>query len=1168
MGSPIRDTGISIAYEPENSSPVVDILFVHGLGGHPRKTWTSSKRAASTPELSSASESLRKNLRKNSHKSALGRALSQLHRMTRNTAAEARPETLHDDADPAVVFWPVDLLSRDFPDSRILVFGYDSKITKYLTGSVSENSVFSHAKDLLFALGLERPLDRPLICVAHSLGGIIFKEMLSRASSSTRYEHQNILESVEAVIFLGTPHRGSVDIATKGEVARSLLSALGVATTPVILDSLGLKNTDLERAQEEFSRLWHISNFRVKTFQEGLILPKLGKKVVPEYSSLIGNHQEHAETLQADHLEMCRYSGKDDPNYRKVAGEIRSTYLLITASKRQESTGHWVAKAYSPVPSVGVPQYPGDDFHNQASKICLQSLWFPAINRRYEALGSPAEQTCHWLSDNERFQDWLSRRNQEISQGLIWIYGKPGSGKSMLMGEAFRRVTQREEKASTPFQTAAFFFNGKGDELEHSTVGLFRSLIYQLCSKYPPFLQSFQDIWDAKVKTGCFMAPEAIAWQEAELKTAFEKIILQKTSSKVLLFIDALDECDSSSVRQVAYFWRKITKSAFASGIDLNVCLSSRHSPSLTVSNCPAIAMEQHNSHDISTHLKQRIEIGIGIQNTQWQILEEKIREMSDGMFLWVDLVIDDLLRSWDEGRSLEYLTKRVENTPQALETLFSEMLSHLTPEGKRIAVKLFQWATLSTKPLRLHEWHHVMGFIRHPTPKSLAEWRASDYFTATDEQLVKQIKTLSMGLIEVTGAIEVPPHDSGSDISSVGVDAGSLTLEYGGTRIVQVIHESVRDFFLRGNGFSILDSSLSTHAIGTGHLSIMATCLDYINIGELDALVKARQRVTHQGKDEDEGQSPTSLAGSNSDCSPSLCSVEREEYPPQGIISLPLRRKRTPEDDRRPEQIIADFPESYQFMAVRQWLEQSRNSTAESDLLLKAPRAAYSDYSDTFASQILEDHPALLSYATFALFEHARLADIDGDDITPILDRLNDESTWARWKSLREDVPEGVELLDFLDDLGLVSWISAFHDRFSRGQKRRKSSPPSEIGTRRRSLSSNHQLSGDDKPRSAFPRPILLPQVESQENPPPFGPPRWRGESPQSLNRVPRRQGSIASFGSASSHDGYGQHSPKFESLRPVVSKDLRTGKVTGFFMCECCPKKPKRFDTVEELK
>ncbi|SCO75796.1 uncharacterized protein FRV6_00008 [Fusarium oxysporum] len=1152
MESSIRDTGISIAYEPQNSLPVVDILFVHGLGGHPRKTWTSSKRPLGTPNLLSASESSRKNPRR----SILDCALDHLNGISRNTAAEPRSEALHGDANPAVVFWPVDLLSKDFPDSRILVFGYDSKITKYSAGAVSENSVFSHAKDLLFALSLERPLDRPLICVAHSLGGIIFKEMLSRSSSSSRCEHQNILESVEAVIFLGTPHRGSVDIAAKGEVARSLLSAFGVATTPVILDSLGLKNTDLERVQEEFSRLWHTSNFRVKTFQEGLILPKLGKKVVPEYSSLLGNYREHAETLQADHLEMCRYSGKDDPNYRKVAGEIRPTYLSITTTDKQESPGYRGKNNYSPAPSVSVSQHSGHKFRDQASKAWLQSLWFPAINRRFETLGSPAEQTCNWLFDDENFQDWLNSRNQERNQGLIWIKGKPGSGKSMLMGEAFRRAARGQAKASAPSQTAAFFFSGKGDELEHSVAGLFRSLIYQLCSKYPLFMQSFQEIWDAKTKTGCFMASEAIAWQEAELQAAFEKMILQKPSSKVLLFVDALDECDSSSVRHLAYFWRKITKSAFASGIDLRVCLSSRHSPSVTVSDCPEIIMEQHNSHDISTYLKQRIEIGIGIQNAQWQILEEKIREMSDGMFLWVVLVVDDLLRSWDEGKSLEYLTKRVENTPQALETLFSEMFSRFTPEGKNVAVKLFQWATLSTKPLRLHEWHHIMGFIRHTTPTSLAEWRASDYFTETDEQLVKQINTLSLGLVEVTRAIEVPPHGSGSDVSSVGVDAGSLTLDYGGTRIVQVIHESVRDFFLRGNGFSALDPNLSTHPIGSGHLSIMATCLDYVNIGELDALVGARQRVTHQGKDKNEGKSPVSLIESNSDCYRPVCSLEYEAHPPQGTITLPLRRKAMPEDDSKPEQTIIGSPESLPFMAVHRWLEESSNSTAESDLLINIPRAPFSDVSDTLRSQTLEDHPALLSYAIFAMFEHARLAQIDGADVTPILDRLHDETTWARWKSLREDVPEGVELLDCLEDLGLISWISAFHDRFSRGQKRRRSPvtkvvPTSPIDTRRSILFPSRQRPGDETRRSALPVPIN-PHVDPQEHPPPLPPPK---------------AANVASFGSASSHDGYDRFSPRLESPRPVNSKDFGGIKVVGFFMCECCPKKPKKFDTLEEL-
>jgi hypothetical protein len=75
------------------------------------------------------------------------------------------------------VFWPVDLLPNECPNARILVFGYDSKVTKYAAGAVNGNSILSHSKDLLFTMCRERPLDRPLICIALSLGGITIKEV-------------------------------------------------------------------------------------------------------------------------------------------------------------------------------------------------------------------------------------------------------------------------------------------------------------------------------------------------------------------------------------------------------------------------------------------------------------------------------------------------------------------------------------------------------------------------------------------------------------------------------------------------------------------------------------------------------------------------------------------------------------------------------------------------------------------------------------------------------------------------------------------------------------------------------------------------------------------------------------------------------------------------------
>jgi hypothetical protein len=43
-------------------------------------------------------------------------------------------------------------------------------------------------------------------------------------------------------------------------------------------------------------------------------------------SSLLGHPAEHPETLDADHLSMCKFESRHDPNYRKFGGEIARLY--------------------------------------------------------------------------------------------------------------------------------------------------------------------------------------------------------------------------------------------------------------------------------------------------------------------------------------------------------------------------------------------------------------------------------------------------------------------------------------------------------------------------------------------------------------------------------------------------------------------------------------------------------------------------------------------------------------------------------------------------------------------------------------------------------------------------------------------------------------------------
>ena len=257
----------------------------------------------------------------------------------RNDKASPAKDTSDVDRPVAVnVFWPQDLLPRDCDCARILTWGYKSHVTRVYE-STNKNSVFTHAKNLLFALTRERTEGRPLIFVAHSLGGILVKEVLRRSNESTQDRVVDVVRSTSAVVFLGTPHRGSAKVAQIGEAFRRAAGmALRVDSNSTILRSMGADSPELELGRESFNVLWRKYRFSVKTFQEskplsGVNASILNELVVPKESSCLDDPEENAETIEADHRMMCRFYGEDDPGYRQVGGELRG--FLYSISGRQ-----------------------------------------------------------------------------------------------------------------------------------------------------------------------------------------------------------------------------------------------------------------------------------------------------------------------------------------------------------------------------------------------------------------------------------------------------------------------------------------------------------------------------------------------------------------------------------------------------------------------------------------------------------------------------------------------------------------------------------------------------------------------------------------------------------------------------------------------------------------
>ena len=248
----VEDRGFTTLHQPRDEQSVIaDLVFVHGLQGHPRRTWQSLV----TPQehISSSNPFKRRRVQPKDH-------------------------------DKAGVFWPADLIPQDYPNLRVLTYGYDSRVTGYYASSTSKNGIFEHGNSLLNALSRERTdqLTRPIILVAHSLGGLVVKQALveARKGASNRRLH-DIYSSTHAVIFFGTPHRGS-DAASWGLIASNIAKAAQMDVNDAILRDLdpASGSSKLLELRRDFHDILQDprqqSPLQLYTFQEELGMTSLG----------------------------------------------------------------------------------------------------------------------------------------------------------------------------------------------------------------------------------------------------------------------------------------------------------------------------------------------------------------------------------------------------------------------------------------------------------------------------------------------------------------------------------------------------------------------------------------------------------------------------------------------------------------------------------------------------------------------------------------------------------------------------------------------------------------------------------------------------------------------------------------------------------------------------
>jgi len=217
---------------------------VHGLNGHRRDTWTKTlnKHELTQPMVPTGPQRKRDRLKSLFHP-------SQSSPIGASSQVQTELPEVENGNVSKKVFWPLDLLPDTLPGCRIFTWGYDADIL-----GPSTTTVFQHARNLLSSVADNRissaDRQRPVVWVAHSLGGIVVKDALNQSRTATTYL-KDVLPATYGVCFLGTPHRGS-SLAALGATISRIIRLCGVSPSLQIINALKYDAETLNRIQTHF----------------------------------------------------------------------------------------------------------------------------------------------------------------------------------------------------------------------------------------------------------------------------------------------------------------------------------------------------------------------------------------------------------------------------------------------------------------------------------------------------------------------------------------------------------------------------------------------------------------------------------------------------------------------------------------------------------------------------------------------------------------------------------------------------------------------------------------------------------------------------------------------------------------------------------------------------
>ncbi|OCK94501.1 uncharacterized protein K441DRAFT_636242, partial [Cenococcum geophilum 1.58] len=419
------------------------------------------------------------------------------------------------------------------------------------------------------------------------------------------------------------------------------------------------------------------------------------------------------------------------------------------------------------------------EFLDWISKVDFEKVHDDIYAKKHGGTGA-------WLLQRTEFEGWLN--SQQSS--LLWCYGKPGAGKSVLASNVLEHITT-EFALHDNVGISFAYYNYREPELGDSSI-VVGALIKQLCQKKDCIPSELLRLRHDSHSNLTASNPDSF-------------VSLAKPFREVFIVLDALDECPEHERHRIIGFIDKVVAELQCA----KIFITSRREADIVEAfegKTSTVQIEAKNvAADIALYVRDEVakaKLPGGWNGKRLYLTSDKLQgkiidtlvSKADGMFLWVNLQLESLCWS-SRTKNDQQIEDALEKLPNGLDDTYDRLVHRIEcqiPYMRDLAINSLMCVIYAKEPLEARTLQAALA-----TAGDKSERDARDY-------PVEVILDACCGLLEEAN--------------------------YDRLGTIRPIHFSVQEFFtdgLRGSIYGGTWDSIANPA--SAHQQLSRICLRYL---------------------------------------------------------------------------------------------------------------------------------------------------------------------------------------------------------------------------------------------------------------------------------------------------------------------------------------------------